>query len=431
MADGAKEFDVTIQRTHIGIRHALARVASISFLLLTLLIAGGCGGSSRLTATPSGVPAPQAIVDYTQAANEVLAAPVPVGIAPQLWNELTAELANQLKSVSRDEVPPTLRVEEPSIEFSARPDGIHWRGPALYGDGNLDGVVDIADLTVIAAHYGQSPGTTERFVDYNQDGNVNVSDVSKLAQNWGKRTYVYTIEWSYSPTGQFRPMPDDVSAYFAEFIGVSVNYFVPFDGHGIRSLYYRLTYLKTEGLLITSHSITIAASDPYQPPTFPVNDLANAGGLPGHLSWSTRGVMPDGNQNGITEIYDIDALALHFGQQWTDPEGNNYFQVAAVADYSGDGTVGVVDVTPLRLSWGSYITRFVVSVSTVSASEGFNEVGEVDYFTDFAGYNEFGFRYYEFTIPSPPATPYWVTVTPYADNMPGVASTPLLVNATK
>ncbi len=429
MADGTREFDMVIQGVYFRNRQAVARLVSASVILLALLVAG-CGGSSQLTATPQAVSTPPATVDYAQAADEVLAAPIPDGVAPQLWDELTTELANQLKQVSRDEVPPTLLLSEPKIEFSARPDGIHWNGPSLHGDGNLDGVVDIADLTVIAAHYSQSPGTTESYIDYNLDGTVNVSDVSKLAQNWGKRTYTYTIEWSYSPTGQFRPMPDDVSAYFEDLHGATATYFVSFDGHGIRTLYYRLTYRKNEGLLITSHSITIAASDPYQPPSEPVSDVTAVVSSAGTITWSTRSVMPDGNQNGITEIYDIEKLAQLFGQQWTDPDGDSYSQGAAVADYSGDGIVGVADIAPLRMYWGSYITRFVISVSAVSATEGFNEVGEVDYFADFAGYNEYGFRYYEFTIPSPPPPPYWVTVTPYADDMPGVASTPLLVEAT-
>lgn len=429
MADGAREFEMVILDTRFGIRHALARVAFITFLLLTLLIAGGCSGSSRLTATPSAASTPPATVDYAQAANEVLATPIPDGIAPQLWNELTAELAAQLKTVSREEVPPNLHEFEAGIELSAQPDGMHWYGPALHGDGNLDGVVNVADLTVLASHFGQSPGSTESYVDFNSDGIVNVSDVSKLAQNWGKRNYVYTVEWSYSPTGQFRPMPDDISAYFEDLQGATATYFVPFDGHGIRSLYYRLTYRKTEGLLITSHSITIAASDPYQPPSEPVSDVAAVVSSAGTITWSTRNVIPDGNQNGITEIYDVERLAQLFGQQWNDPEGGSYYQIAASADYDENGTIGIADVTPVRVHWGSYITRFVISVSTISDTEGFNEVGDVDYFTDFAGYNEYGFRYYDFAIPSPPPPPYWVTVTPYADDMPGVASTPLLVDA--
>jgi len=53
------------------------------------------------------------------------------------------------------------------------------------GDANFDGVVNFADLVILAQHYGQS-NATYATGDFNGDGIVNFSDLVILAQNYGK-----------------------------------------------------------------------------------------------------------------------------------------------------------------------------------------------------------------------------------------------------
>ena len=57
---------------------------------------------------------------------------------------------------------------------------------ALYGDTNLDGTVNFADLLTLAQNYNKHPGTSMWDQgDTNYDGSVNFNDLLKLAQDYG------------------------------------------------------------------------------------------------------------------------------------------------------------------------------------------------------------------------------------------------------
>src|SRR5674476_403560 len=72
----------------------------------------------------------------------------------------------------------------------------------LPGDANNDGVVNISDLAILAAHYGTTSGATWSVGDFNGNGAVNISDLSILAAHWGNVLVVPapTISLSASPT---------------------------------------------------------------------------------------------------------------------------------------------------------------------------------------------------------------------------------------
>jgi uncharacterized membrane protein len=55
--------------------------------------------------------------------------------------------------------------------------------PALPGDANLDGKVDINDLTIVLAHYNQV-GTTWGQGDFNGDGKVDINDLTIVLANY-------------------------------------------------------------------------------------------------------------------------------------------------------------------------------------------------------------------------------------------------------
>jgi hypothetical protein len=56
--------------------------------------------------------------------------------------------------------------------------------PALYGDANMDGLVNFADLSKVLANYGQS-GMNWSQGDFNYDGTVNFADLSNVLANYG------------------------------------------------------------------------------------------------------------------------------------------------------------------------------------------------------------------------------------------------------
>ena len=57
--------------------------------------------------------------------------------------------------------------------------------PTLPGDANLDGKVNINDLTIVLAHFGQS-GMTWVTGDFNGDGKVDVNDLTIVLSNFGQ-----------------------------------------------------------------------------------------------------------------------------------------------------------------------------------------------------------------------------------------------------
>jgi hypothetical protein len=62
--------------------------------------------------------------------------------------------------------------------------GLHKLAPNLPGDANGDNMVDVGDLGILAANYGQT-GKTWTQGDFNGDGSVDVGDLGILAANYG------------------------------------------------------------------------------------------------------------------------------------------------------------------------------------------------------------------------------------------------------
>ena len=58
--------------------------------------------------------------------------------------------------------------------------------PALPGDANLDGTVDINDLTIVLAHYGQTSGMTWYTGDFIGDGTVDINDLTIVLAHYGQ-----------------------------------------------------------------------------------------------------------------------------------------------------------------------------------------------------------------------------------------------------
>lgn len=74
-------------------------------------------------------------------------------------------------------------------DITAAPQGRHVLATVaprtIYGDANLDGIVDFDDLLAVAQHYDTATGATWTDGDFNLDKAVNFSDLLALAQHYG------------------------------------------------------------------------------------------------------------------------------------------------------------------------------------------------------------------------------------------------------
>lgn len=128
--------------------------------------------------------------------------PAPDGVSPQLWSQLNARLQQVLAQRTTAAVGP---VGNGSIvpDFMLRDTAGTLEASWSYrqqGDYNLDGRVNISDLTPLGIHYGKTYTSVDWFVaqiaDGNSDGAVNLQDVTPLGQAFGARLDAYRIESS-------------------------------------------------------------------------------------------------------------------------------------------------------------------------------------------------------------------------------------------
>ena len=80
--------------------------------------------------------------------------------------------------------------------------------PALPGDANLDGTVDINDLTIVLAHYGQT-GTTWSQGEFTADGTVDINDLTIVLAHYGNSSS------SSAPAAAAVPEPSTISLVLA------------------------------------------------------------------------------------------------------------------------------------------------------------------------------------------------------------------------
>ena len=165
--------------------------ACVAVMLLALL---GCGGSA----------APPAALDGSAGSADFEALAAPEGVAPDLWAELTAELARVLaESPPRGaSTPPAGEAGAAQLSYFEPTSTLTW----LYqnsGDYNQDGRVGVSDLTPLGQHFGEeSPnGAGEAFpaeslgaaIDGNGDGLIGISDITPIGKNFGVLVEGYRV----------------------------------------------------------------------------------------------------------------------------------------------------------------------------------------------------------------------------------------------
>lgn len=184
-------------------------VAGFALLLLVAIVLAGCSSrtSSTTNATDSGV---------AQAVAELDEAPTPDGVDEGLFAMLKAELRGAL--LRRTSTPPSgednaiadlvLFEDEVTSDWT-----LEW-GYRNVGDYNQDGTVNIADITPIAMHFGQTydpetePDCLQAVIDGSGSGAVDIADITPIAQNFGVQIAGYSVEVSMTEGAEW----DEVSA---------------------------------------------------------------------------------------------------------------------------------------------------------------------------------------------------------------------------
>ena len=64
--------------------------------------------------------------------------------------------------------------------------GSYLLTPAIPGDANLDGKVDINDLTMVLTNYNQTPAMTWTLGDFNGDGKVDINDLTIVLTHYNQ-----------------------------------------------------------------------------------------------------------------------------------------------------------------------------------------------------------------------------------------------------
>jgi hypothetical protein len=96
-------------------------------------------------------------------------------------NQINDFLVTQGSWLANFNIPEYISVAYPIVYVAPPPPP----PPRKTGDSNSDGVIDIADLSILSDNWGKNV-TANTSADFNGDGLVDIVDLSILSDNWGK-----------------------------------------------------------------------------------------------------------------------------------------------------------------------------------------------------------------------------------------------------
>lgn len=176
------------------------------FVLLVVAITG-CGHHNIPVRTYGG--------NTVQIANNNMSP----NIDAKTWTTLVEELFRQLAEKTFSAPPKDSVVHIIDLVVAGNRNGeatLTWTSPALKGDYNNDGKVDISDITPLAMYYGQRFDVRPETIFVNGDDNpiINVADITAIAINFGFHLQgfrVYRGKWDGEVVNwesNFRPNSD-------------------------------------------------------------------------------------------------------------------------------------------------------------------------------------------------------------------------------
>lgn len=193
------------------------RLAFLVLLLLLTLHACSSSSSSLLN-NPVGSAQLQAIT-VGDAIAELEVMETPSGVTPELFSQLKEELIRQLKAkgAGKATCTPPLGVSNmvSDLASSENEDGRYTFTWSYMNQGDYDqnGTVGVSDITPIALHYGETaatetlPGTSiQGVIDTSKSGVVDIADVTAIAANFTNNCSGYQIQMGTSASSAFIPV---------------------------------------------------------------------------------------------------------------------------------------------------------------------------------------------------------------------------------
>ncbi|OPX23614.1 MAG: hypothetical protein B1H03_01115 [Planctomycetales bacterium 4484_113] len=193
------------------------RVTIIMILGGVALLAAGACGSSKSSLPPPPAPSPNVTGSLAQTLDELSALPTPAGVDDALFARLKQALAEALiarraRAASMLPTGPANSVDSlDSTNTSADEVVLEWQGKNI-GDYSMDGIVNISDITPLAAHFNEEVASaahpdTAAWIDGNGDGVINISDITPLAANFGNSLSGYVV--LHAETAGVNPPTDE------------------------------------------------------------------------------------------------------------------------------------------------------------------------------------------------------------------------------
>jgi hypothetical protein len=140
----------------------------------------------------------------------IAALPLPPGVKPEVWHELTSALAQQVAARQTSAAQPPQLPRPSELTYDPATHEVTW-AYELAGDYDQDGVVTLADLVPLAQHFGEvAPNpynqpqpafdywSIQAVIDGDRDGVIGLSDLTVLGKNLGARVDGYSLYASRS-----------------------------------------------------------------------------------------------------------------------------------------------------------------------------------------------------------------------------------------